>query len=80
MRQARNKYLGGLIPNLLKTSGYKRGKTTISLSESTWLWRPPTLENLIFMSISIGATSARLEPVWKGVEKFRMLLDSERLG
>lgn len=43
-------YLGGCILNLSKTSGQRRGNTTISFSAEMCLLRPPMLSNRTWMT------------------------------
>ena len=54
--------LGGDILKRAKTSGYKSGKNTISLSESTYLSNPPTASNDSVGSTAIGVISALTSP------------------
>ena len=46
-------YLGGCILNLSKTSGYKRGKTTISFSAEMCLLKPPMLSNRTWITKTV---------------------------
>ena len=50
--------------NFAKISGYRSGRTTISLRQLIWSADPPTLSNDAFISTSIGEMSAQLVPTF----------------